>query len=67
MCEPSAEQQKDYVDCGGLRCPFCGSEAVECWGPFTTGENGQGWQKMECDSCEKAWEEIYQLSGIRFL
>lgn len=60
-------QKKDYVDCGGLFCPYCGADSVSCWDAFTTHENGEGRQKVECEACGRAWMEIYRLETIEEL
>ena len=65
MCVFSEQQEKDYVDCGGVFCPFCNAESVEWWDAMTTGENGSASQEMLCLKCGKTWKEIYQMTGIR--
>jgi len=51
----------EYVAAGGLKCPFCRSEAVEsvdlaASGPVVEGED-------RCLACGRAWTTIYRVAG----
>jgi hypothetical protein len=50
------------VDQGGVRCPFCGSEALAPCYPEAFG--GVVLAPVECKSCRKWWEEQYDLAAI---
>jgi transposase-like protein len=53
---------KTYIVNGGIRCPFCNSGTISGEGFYT--DNGNAWQKVECQDCGKEWKDLYTLVGI---
>jgi hypothetical protein len=54
---------EEYVEEGGARCPFCGSDEVT--GDSFTSGGGEASQEMSCDACDAKWEDVYALTSIR--
>ncbi len=55
--EPMTSEQ--YVELGGIRCPFCGSQDI-VGGPFEA-DAGGATQEVDCSRCDKSWLDIYTL------
>jgi transposase-like protein len=53
--------QEMYVDSMGLRCPFCGSEAI--YTGNTHLHAGCLDQEINCDECHTTWYDQYTLTG----
>ena len=58
-----AQIQKDYLEAGGVRCPFCKSHDIEA-GRFDGGEDGTAWQDVICHGCTAEWKDVYKLDRI---
>lgn len=56
------EIEKAYVEKGGTRCPFCGSENIT--GGGVNIDAGGATQEVGCDDCGAEWADCYTLSGI---
>jgi hypothetical protein len=56
------KQRREYVDKGGVRCPFCGTENIEARGLKT--ESGAVWQDVTCLDCGEGWQDVYTLTDI---
>lgn len=56
------EEVEVYLEQGGVRCPFCGSDDLHT-GRMQT-DAGIAWQRVECCSCEARWKDQYRLTGI---
>lgn len=56
------EQIEKYIDDGGVRCPYCGSENIT--GSYPETDVGESWQDVECDDCGKEWTDLYRLVGV---
>lgn len=60
----TAQQQCQYLDCGGGKCPWCGSTDIE-----GTGESNSDadWHNNEiiCNVCGAVWLDIYTISGVQ--
>ena len=54
--------KKAYIGSGGVRCPFCGSDAIE--GGFISTDAGIAWQRIKCLKCGEAWVDHYKLVDI---
>lgn len=57
------EQKQNYLDCGGVFCPFCQSHDIE--GQSIDVEEGLATQEMHCNECEEDWTDVYKLSSVR--
>ena len=56
-----SQKVKDrYVDHGGVRCPYCGSDDIEA-GAF---EGDGSYQNVVCHKCDKRWRDVYSLVDI---
>ena len=53
--------QEEYLLDGGLKCPYCDSEAIE--GTEVHIEAGYAYQDMMCDECGRGWTDTYRLTG----
>ena len=55
------DSPKDYVNCKGLRCPFCGSKDMYSG---TVGiDAGTARQEITCDECNEKWTDVYKLTS----
>lgn len=54
------EREKHYLECMGLRCPYCNSANInaDSWNGDTAT------QDVICDECGRHWKDCYELSGI---
>ena len=59
MEKPDKQQ---YLNEGGVRCPYCGSENLKC--RITTTNDGFIYQKVTCLTCNKTWLDVYTLTDI---
>lgn len=54
--------EKMYLESGGVKCPYCGSEDI------TAGEyRADGsliWQDVLCNDCGSEWTDEYRLQGV---
>ena len=55
-------RKRKYIDEGGNKCPFCGSEELE--GKRYEADSTVAWREVECVNCKKRWEDVYTLSDI---
>lgn len=53
------EQKKKYLESGGMRCPYCESEAVG--GEEVVVDVGSCFQNMFCGDCKESWGAVYHL------
>ena len=53
---------KEYVEKGGLRCPYCNREDIEGDCKVST-DVGMAWQDMSCIDCNAEWRDEYSLTG----
>jgi hypothetical protein len=56
------DRQRRYLECRGLRCPFCGDEDLE-GGPVEI-DGGGASQEMSCLACDRQWYDVYTLTGF---
>jgi formate dehydrogenase maturation protein FdhE len=56
--------EKKYLESNGNYCPFCGCDDIEA-GHFETDGN-TAWRPVECNGCNKEWNEEYALAGAIF-
>ena len=57
--------EKEYVQSGGCRCPFCGSQDIE--GGDREIDDGVAQQEMYCTECDGEWIDVYHLVGIKVI
>lgn len=60
--ELTSEDRAEYVASGGVRCPLCGSGAIE--GGSMHANAGEITQEVGCSRCEFRWTDVYVLVGI---
>jgi len=60
----SEEKKKEYLEAEGMMCPHCGSDDLSWDAMEVSGFDGSSWQDVECNSCSKAWKDIYKLADI---
>lgn len=61
------EQERNYVDNRGVRCPHCGGTDISSdHGDLATGGPDELFPKVTCENptCGKTWVEQYKLVGI---
>lgn len=51
---------EQYVETGGTRCPFCGSQSIE--GDSFEVDAGGAAQEVGCNNCDKTWTDVYTLT-----
>ena len=56
------EARQQYVQDGGVHCPYCGSADIE--GSSLEVDGGSTIQKIYCLDCDREWTDVYQLTGI---
>jgi hypothetical protein len=57
------KKEKEYVDGGGNRCPYCNSPDITGAGTLQQDSN-IAWGDVSCNACHKVWEDRYELKGI---
>ena len=62
---PKKLTQKEYLK-SSQRCPVCLSEDVEAESGLVLDVNNT-LQRMDCNSCNSAWNEKYKLVGYELL
>lgn len=58
---PLTEQQKrQYLEDANELCPYCGSSEITAqeFDPYGT------YRKVECETCDRNWKEVYELKTI---
>ena len=60
--QPADQRQLEYVESGGSKCPYCGSESFTA-GSLTV-DGGAAGQKVWCDECDRSWYDEYVLTGF---
>jgi hypothetical protein len=63
MTTPTREARRKYIQMGGVRCLFCGSEQIE-GGPFDC-DAGVVWQEIRCLDCGEEWQDIHHLADVQ--
>jgi transposase-like protein len=58
----NAKQQ--YLNEGGIKCPYCKSENLKSYAVLTTTEPLLMHHKVTCLSCNKTWLDVYTLTDI---
>ncbi len=56
------EMVRDYIDCGGARCPFCGSDDIEAG--RLEADADSAWGPVTCTACGREWQDVYFLGAI---
>lgn len=54
--------KQQYLDEGGVKCPYCGNDNLECE-TITTDDNFIH-RKVNCHVCGKTWLDVYTLTDI---
>jgi hypothetical protein len=56
---PMTDEQ--YLEQGGSKCPFCGSEHID--GARLHSDYNYPWCNVVCEDCEETWTDHYELTG----
>lgn len=56
---------EEYVEAGGLQCPYCRSTNIK--GERFDGEGRHVWSEVHCNECEADWVDIYTLASFEKL
>ena len=56
------KQKADYIQSGGVCCPYCGSDQIE--GDSYDHQEGCVTQEICCLSCDKSWTDVHSLTHI---
>lgn len=56
---------EEYVEAGGLQCPYCRSDDIE--GQRFDGEGRSAWSEIQCRTCGERWLDIYTLTHFEKL
>ena len=55
-------QKKEYIEHGGVRCPYCDSYDLKIQSPDF--DYKMCWVSVSCLACGKEWDEHYVLEDI---
>jgi len=55
---------KEYVDSGGVCCPFCGGNDLSSSSGYPT-EDGIITQLISCGNCPAMWIDVFRLITIK--
>jgi len=58
------EQQKKYLEQGGIRCPYCNSVDITTTQPVQT-DIGIAWQNICCNDCTEEWTDENTLTNVK--
>ena len=58
------KNKQQYINEGGIKCPYCKSENLESHAVLTTTEPLLMHQKVTCLLCKKTWLDVYTLTNI---
>ena len=61
--ELTVNQQKEYLQNKGVRCPHCNSDILE--GCPVDVDGGTATQQVACVDCNKNWIDLYTLTEIK--
>ena len=56
------KQKKEYVDQGGVKCPYCGSDDIDV--SNRNEEDTEIRDGVRCLSCDKEWTDVYKIVQI---
>ncbi len=65
MGQITRQQRDTYLQDGGSRCPFCGSQSMASEVVMYDRLTGEIHCQIECISCHKDWVDIFTLTNIR--
>lgn len=54
-------QKKNYLKTPS-KCPYCGSENLDCGTMQVDGKDA--WQSVECNDCHAQWRDVYKLADV---
>lgn len=58
----SERAKTEYVENGGVVCPYCGSGNLD--GGFVEIDGGGASQTVRCLDCYRSWTDLYTLTEI---
>lgn len=58
--------EKEYLECGGVICPYCKSTDITTITNLDFDEGG-GTQEVGCNTCGSSWEDYFKLTGVEGL
>jgi transposase-like protein len=56
----TSEQIAKYLSQRGVRCLYCGADAVE--GGAVEIDDGEARQRVGCGACNETWTDVYTLT-----
>jgi len=59
----SQMSNEEYIKTGGNNCPFCKSDEIESESQVQV-DSTSAWQDVECKSCGRHWQDVYNLVGF---
>ena len=59
------EQKQEYKQCGGIRCPLCGSENIQTIGRECDG--AEEYVRISCKSCHAEWSDTLMIVNVELL
>ena len=63
MLPAGTQDQQNYVNLRGLRCPACaGGNLISA--ALEQREDGEIRQSVHCQDCGTAWTDVYRLAGF---
>jgi len=58
----SVMTNEEYIEAGGLLCPYCRSNGIT--GQGFDGEGRSVWSEIHCINCGADWMDLYTLTGF---
>lgn len=56
------ENKQQYLDEGGIKCPYCRSEDI--WSQSRLITEPVMYQKVDCHTCNRTWVDEYTLTDV---
>jgi len=56
------EQKLEYIESGGIACPYCGAQSLEKSEVEYDADSLT--VEVECRTCQENWIDEYKISGI---
>lgn len=63
--ERKAREQQEYMKCGGIKCPACGSIRIEAGKREPNGK--EFYVEVTCLACGAGWWDLYKLFGFAWI
>lgn len=63
MTKRKVLHKKEYLDSGGIICPYCFSEDIMSGGGVIM-DGPRGYQNVMCRDCSKEWQDVITLTDV---